>query len=221
MGAHFLVDQELISELVRGSGVGTGDLVFDLGAGYGALTGPLVRTGARVIAIELDPALVGRLERRFGAEPGVGVVAADLRWVPLPRRPFRVVANPPFALTTLLCRRLLGDPLVKLASADLVLELGAARRLAAARPAASGPTARLPEVGSAAARLATVRGSAARLPAARRSAARPPPAPSAASELARWAARYQIDLIRPIPAAAFSPPPASDAAYVRIRPKLH
>jgi 16S rRNA A1518/A1519 N6-dimethyltransferase RsmA/KsgA/DIM1 with predicted DNA glycosylase/AP lyase activity len=177
VGAHFLVDQGLIRELVRASGVSTGDLVFDLGAGYGALTWPLAQTGARVIAVELDPALVGRLERRFGAEPAVGVVAADLRWVPFPSRPFQVVANPPFALTTLLCRRLLGDPSIRLAGAELVLELGAARGLTAARPASG--------------------------------------------ELARWAARYQIDLIRRIPATSFSPPPASDAAQVRIRPKYH
>jgi 23S rRNA (adenine-N6)-dimethyltransferase len=64
----------------------------------------------RVIAIERDPRLAARLRRRFAAEPPVGVAEADLRQVPLPRRPFHVVASPPFALTTFLCRHLLGDP---------------------------------------------------------------------------------------------------------------
>lgn len=175
VGAHFLIDRGLISRLVGASGVGDGDLVLDLGAGYGALTGPLAGTGARVIAVELDPALAGRLRRRFAGEPAVRVAEADLRQLAWPRRPFHVVASPPFALTTDLCRRLLGDRAVRLAGAELVLGWGAAKWLASPRP--------------------------------------PDP------RVARWAARYEISLVRRIPAACFSPPPASDAAQVSIRPR--
>jgi 23S rRNA (adenine-N6)-dimethyltransferase len=50
--------------------------------------------------------------------------------VPLPRRDFLVVANPPFSVTTALCRRLLGDPAVPLAGAELILQWGAAKWLA-------------------------------------------------------------------------------------------
>jgi 23S rRNA (adenine-N6)-dimethyltransferase len=174
-GAHFLTDRALIAQLVRASGAGAGDLVFDLGAGYGALTGPLVMAGARVIAIELDPGLAQRLRRRFSGEPLVGVVEADLRQVRLPRRAFHVVASPPFALTTLLCRRLLGDQSVRLTGAELILEWGAARWLSSRQP-------------------------------------RDP-------ETARWAARYEMRLVRRVPAESFSPPPRSDAAYLRIRPR--
>jgi 23S rRNA (adenine-N6)-dimethyltransferase len=151
-------------------------LVFDLGAGFGALTAPLAGTGARVVAIELDPALAGRLRRRFGADPLVSVVEADLRRVPLPRRPFHVVASPPFALTTLLCWRLLGDRALRLAGAELILEWGAAKWLSSRD---------------------------------RRD-----------REIALWASRYQIRLVRRIPANSFSPAPSSDAAHVRIRPRL-
>ena len=133
-GAHFLCDRGLIDDLVRSSRAGPGDLVLDLGAGFGALTAPLARTGARVVAIERDPRLVERLQRRFAAAPTVTVVPADLRWAPLPRLPFLVVASPPFALTTLLCRRLLGDRAVRLAGAELILEWGAARWLSARQP---------------------------------------------------------------------------------------
>lgn len=144
-----------------------------MGAGYGALTAPLARTGARVIAIELDPKLAERLRRRFDGEPQVGVVEDDLRRVALPRRPFRVVASPPFALTTLLCRRLLGDRSIQLSGAELILEWGAAKWLANPEPRDS--------------------------------------------ETALWAARYEMRLVRRVPAASFSPPPKSDAAYLRIR----
>jgi 23S rRNA (adenine-N6)-dimethyltransferase len=109
-------------------------LVLDLGAGYGAITSALAQAGARVIAVERDPGLAGRLERRFADRPGVRVVPADLRSVPLPRREFSVVANPPFSVTTDLLRRLLGDPAVQLAGAELVVQWGAAKWLASPRP---------------------------------------------------------------------------------------
>ncbi len=133
-GAHFLRDRALIAQLVRACGAGEGRLVLDLGAGNGAITAALAAAGARVIAIEQDPRLAAGLRRRFGRDPAVRVVEADLRRVPLPRREFLVVASPPFSLTTALCRRLLGDPRMPLAGAELVLQWGAARWPASPRP---------------------------------------------------------------------------------------
>jgi 23S rRNA (adenine-N6)-dimethyltransferase len=133
-GAHFLRDRTLITRLVGASGADRGQLVLDLGAGYGSITAALAAAGPRVIAIERDPRLADRLRRRFGDHPLVTVVAADLRDVPLPRRDFMVVASIPFALTTELLRRLLGDPSVPLAGAQLVLAWGAGRWLSRPRP---------------------------------------------------------------------------------------
>jgi 23S rRNA (adenine-N6)-dimethyltransferase len=124
-GAHFL-SARLAADLVRGAGVGPGDLVFDLGAGLGALTAPLAATGARVVAVERHPGYARSLARRF---PGVTVVHGDLLTVPLPGRDFRVVANIPFAITSPLLRRLLDRGASRLSRADLVVEYGAARRL--------------------------------------------------------------------------------------------
>jgi 23S rRNA (adenine-N6)-dimethyltransferase len=133
-GAHFLRDRRLITQLARASGARTGRLVFDLGAGSGAITAGLAATGACVIAVERDPKLAARLRRRFDCAPNVRVVEADLRTIALPRRDFMVVASPPFSLTTALCRRLLGDPAVPLAGAELIVQWGAARWLTAHWP---------------------------------------------------------------------------------------
>jgi 23S rRNA (adenine-N6)-dimethyltransferase len=133
-GAHFLRDRALIARLVRASGAREGRLVLDLGAGRGAITAALAALGARVIAVEFDARLAAGLRRRFDGDPRVRVVEADLRRVPLPRREFLVVASPPFSLTTALCRRLLGDPAVPLAGAELILQRGAARWLASPLP---------------------------------------------------------------------------------------
>lgn len=102
-----------------------GDLVLDIGAGDGALTAPLVEIGARVIAFELHPGRAAALRRRFGDD--VRVVQADAADLRLPRRPFRVVANPPWSITDPLLRRLL-HPGSRLVRADLLLKRSAARR---------------------------------------------------------------------------------------------
>jgi 23S rRNA (adenine-N6)-dimethyltransferase len=129
-----LHDRALIAQLARACGADDGRLVLDLGAGLGAITAGLAARGARVIAVERDPRLAAALRRRFGHDPRVRVVEDDLRTVPLPRREFLVVASPPFSLTTALFRRLLGDPAVRLAGAELVIERGAARWLSGPRP---------------------------------------------------------------------------------------
>lgn len=129
-GVHFL-GSRFAADLVRLAGVGPGDLVFDLGAGLGALTSPLADSGARVVAVERDEQYAERLRRRFATRPNVTVVTGDLRLVPLPRRDFRVVANIPFATTAALLRRLLDPPGSRLTSAYLVVEWGAGRRLSA------------------------------------------------------------------------------------------
>lgn len=131
-----------------------GELVLDLGAGHGALTGPLLAAGARVVAVELDRRALAVLHERFGDDDGAAltIVHGDLLTVPLPRRPFRVVANLPFATTSTALRRLL-DPRGGLRRADLVVQRGAAvawaseprRRSPAARSAFEvrlGPTVR-------------------------------------------------------------------------------
>jgi 23S rRNA (adenine-N6)-dimethyltransferase len=110
---------------VARAGVRDGDLVVDLGAGTGALTAALVAAGARVIAVEWHPARVACLRERFGAAP-VTVVRADLSRIRLPRRSFRVVANPPWSLAETVRASLLRAP--SLVRADLVLPRWLVRR---------------------------------------------------------------------------------------------
>lgn len=133
-GQHFLHDRRVIAALVASAGLRPGDLVLDLGAGTGALTVALAGTGARVIAVERDPRLAGTLARRFGSTVAVRVVAGDIARIPLPHRPFRVVANPPFGATAIVLARLLDPRPSRLAGADLLVQWGVARRLTAVPP---------------------------------------------------------------------------------------
>jgi 23S rRNA (adenine-N6)-dimethyltransferase len=132
-GWHRL-DPRWAERIVAASGVRRGDLVLDIGAGDGALTGPLVDLGAVVIAIERHPQRAAALRERFGRD--VVVVRADAADLRLPLRPFHVVANPPFSATSAVLRRLL-HPGSRLVSADLVLdERAIGRWIGSAAPAA-------------------------------------------------------------------------------------
>ena len=93
---------------MAGSPVTRHDVVCDLGAGLGALTAPLAATGARVIAVELHPRRAAALRAEY-AGTRVAVVELDLRDFTFPGRPYRVVANPPYAGVNALVRRLLAD----------------------------------------------------------------------------------------------------------------
>lgn len=119
---------------MRDSGVGRTDLVLDLGAGAGALTAALARRARRVRAIEVDPRLVAHLRERFCGVDRIEVVAGDALRVTLPDEPFRVVSNIPFAHTTAIMRRILGDPALPLERADLVVELDVAWKRARVAP---------------------------------------------------------------------------------------
>ncbi len=103
--------------------------MLDIGAGTGALTAALLGREARVVAFELHPQRARVLRRRF-AGARFTVVQADAADLRLPRRPFRVVANPPFGITTALLRRLLSSG-SRLATADLVVPRYVATRWSA------------------------------------------------------------------------------------------
>lgn len=121
----------MVERFIRAAGVVRDELVVDVGAGGGALTLPLAAAGARVLAVEADPVWVRRLRGRVAQEglaDRVRVVHVDLRALRPPREPWRVIANPPFALTTTLLRRLLDDPARGPHRADLVLQLAVARK---------------------------------------------------------------------------------------------
>ena len=115
------------SRLVADADLSPRSLVIDVGAGTGAITALLVETGARVIAVETHPVRASTLRERFGHS--IVVVQADAAELRLPRRSYHVVANPPFAVTAALLRRLL-QPGSRLVSAHLIVQSQAARRWA-------------------------------------------------------------------------------------------
>ena len=130
-----LADPRLAAKLVSLSQLNPRDVVYDLGAGSGALTAALARRSSRVIAIERDPALVSGLRRRFRNVTNVVVREGDILACRFPRSgAYVIVANPPFDITANLVRKLTEAPTPP-RDAYLVLQREAAQRFAARSPA--------------------------------------------------------------------------------------
>jgi len=134
-GWHRL-DRSWASRLVADAEVEPEDLVVDVGAGTGVLTDALLVRGAQVIAVELHRRRVSLLRERYSGRP-VSVVHADAGDLRLPRRPFRVVANPPFAIVPALLRRLLASG-SRLETAHLVVPRYVLRRWTSQRAPGAG-----------------------------------------------------------------------------------
>jgi 23S rRNA (adenine-N6)-dimethyltransferase len=84
-------------------------VVIEIGAGRGILTAELAHRCRKVIAVEVDGRLCGRLRDRFGDAEHVSVVHADFLRYGLPKGvPYKVVGNIPFNRTAAIVQRLVG-----------------------------------------------------------------------------------------------------------------
>lgn len=111
LGQHFLVDPGVAARIIALAGLAPGTPVLEIGPGQGALTGPLLRAGHPVVAVEIDPSLAAALRRR--EEPSLEVLEGDFLKLDAGRRrdlPRHVVANLPYSTGTAILEQLLKSP---------------------------------------------------------------------------------------------------------------
>jgi 16S rRNA (adenine1518-N6/adenine1519-N6)-dimethyltransferase len=118
LGQHFLVDPNLARAIAGDSGAGPGDLVAEVGAGLGSLTVALAATGAAVLAIEFDRALLPALFEVTEELPRVDVMGADVTKIDWPQilgdGVWTICANLPYNIATSLVQQVLeGVPQVR------------------------------------------------------------------------------------------------------------
>ena len=101
-GQHFLVDEALISAIVREIAPRPGEPLVEIGPGLGALTQPLLERCGALTVIELDRDLAARWRQR----QGVTVVESDVLKVDIgaladaASQPLRLVGNLPYNIST-------------------------------------------------------------------------------------------------------------------------
>lgn len=71
LGQVFLSDDRIAKRIVKEVGLTPEDVVVEIGAGAGTLTEELAKTGARVIAYEIDESLAPVLRERLSKYPNV------------------------------------------------------------------------------------------------------------------------------------------------------
>ena len=107
LSQNFLIDGQLVKQLIRRSSIDKQDLVLEIGPGQGIITQELLDNSGQVLAIELDPDLYSRLLLRLGHQNRLKLIRADFLRVPLPNKPYKVFSNIPFRITGEVIRKLL------------------------------------------------------------------------------------------------------------------
>lgn len=139
LGQHFLADPAVAERIVEAVGATAEDLVCEIGAGHGVLTGRLAARAGRVVALEIDPALHARLAAQAGRWPNVALELADARTYPYAglreahavRGRVLVAGNLPYSVSKPILLRL-WDSRGALDAATLMLQREVAERLVAA-----------------------------------------------------------------------------------------
>jgi 16S rRNA (adenine1518-N6/adenine1519-N6)-dimethyltransferase len=115
LGQHILVDPHAVREVVDGADLDADDLVLEVGAGPGTRTAQLAELAAEVIAVELDERMLVPLCEALAGHDNVRVVHGDILEQDVAelvgQRPYKVVANLPYYITSAVLRHLLSAPL--------------------------------------------------------------------------------------------------------------
>lgn len=118
LGQNFLIDEEVISEIIEGSSITSDSLVIEIGPGMGALTEHLVERAGRLIAVELDDRLIPILEVKMFGYDNFELIHGDILEVDLADiiqknkekynlKDVRIVGNLPYYITTPIITKLL------------------------------------------------------------------------------------------------------------------
>jgi 16S rRNA (adenine1518-N6/adenine1519-N6)-dimethyltransferase len=145
-GQNFLVEEDLAEAIARDGLVESGDLVLEIGTGFGMLTQFLAPLAQHVVSVDLDSRLLALAREFLGSHSNLTFLEADalankntlnpvmletLRAQIQPGQSLRIVSNLPYNVATPLVVSLLREDL-PLASMTVMVQLEVAQRFAAA-----------------------------------------------------------------------------------------
>jgi len=133
LGQHFLHSLAWRRKLFDTLSAKSSEIWLEIGAGHGEMTELLAASGARVFAIETDPALANQLRHRAAAWGNVEIIEADVLTVDFRKlicQRARVYGNLPYYITSPILRRLFEDA-DQIASIHVVIQHEVAQRIVA------------------------------------------------------------------------------------------
>ena len=107
-GQNFLIDTHVLDKIIRSAEITKDDFVLEIGPGIGTMTQYLACTAGKVVAVEIDRALIPILEDTLEGYDNVTVINDDVLKVDIAKlaeeqnggKPIKVVANLPYYITT-------------------------------------------------------------------------------------------------------------------------
>ena len=116
-GQNFLVDADILDQIVDAAQIGSDDCVLEIGPGIGTLTQLLAEKAGKVVAIEIDKALMPILDFTLSDYSNIEVINKDVLKVSIADivrdkndgKPIKVVANLPYYITTPIIMKLFED----------------------------------------------------------------------------------------------------------------
>jgi len=107
-GQNFLIDSHVMDKIIRAAGITKDDAVLEVGPGIGTMTQFLCESAGKVLSVEIDKALIPILEYTLADYDNVNVIQGDILkqdiWELSKKyndgKPFKVVANLPYYITT-------------------------------------------------------------------------------------------------------------------------
>lgn len=136
-GQNFLIDENIVNEIVESANISKDDVVIEVGPGLGTLTSCLLEKAGKVICIELDKKMLDILHDRFYLYENFKLINEDVLKVDLKNlinnnltefKSAKVVANLPYYITTPIIMKLLEDKL-NLESITVMVQKEVAERL--------------------------------------------------------------------------------------------
>ncbi len=118
LGQNFLIDPNILTNIISAAGISEKSGVIEIGPGIGALTEPIARAAGKVTAFEIDGRLLPVLEDTLSPYPNITVIhqdvlEADLKAVIAEQMADMdevvVVANLPYYVTTPIIMKFLMD----------------------------------------------------------------------------------------------------------------
>ena len=110
LGQNFLINPEVISDIIEFSGITKDDTVLEIGPGVGFVTEQLIKRAKKVIAVELDEEAIKELEKLNCDNLEIihkDILKTDLS--ELSDEKMKVVANIPYYITSPIIAHLLGE----------------------------------------------------------------------------------------------------------------
>ena len=142
LGQNFLINEEVINQIIEKAEIDENDLVIEIGPGLGTLTSRLLEKAGKVICVELDDRMITILNDRFKLYNNFELIHDDILKVDLNKiinenllennniNKIKIVANLPYYITTPIIMKLLEEKL-NITSITVMIQKEVADRLIA------------------------------------------------------------------------------------------